>query len=178
MRIQLQRIAMPIPNESHQIPHQQEQPMPQLQQQIHPQVQVQRIPLAVALQRAGITAEDLKNIQRMAEQRIQQELRELGAEEEENSSEEDDSIEENRPHPLAYGRMAFGRSLAQPINLPGPMQIVEDQPAENEPAQAPAAEEQPEPERPHCKLTTVMLRSFPINTEPSLFLADVQPRSV
>lgn len=162
VRIQLQRIAMPIPNEAHQIHHPQEQPMPQLQQQIRPEVQVQRIPLAVALQRAGITAEDLKNIQRMAEQRIQQELRELGAEDEENSSEEDDNIEENRPHPLAYGRMAFGRSLAQPVNLPGPMQIVEDQQAENEPAQAPAvaAEEQPEPERPHCKYWLAHSRWF------------------
>lgn len=113
-----------------------------------PQMQVQRVPLAVALQRAGITAEDLKNIQRMAEQRIQQELRELTQEEAQESSEEDDSSEENRPHPLAYGRMAFGRSLAQPVNLPVPMQqIVEEQAAQND-ASAVAGEES---ERPHCK---------------------------
>lgn len=152
VRIQLQRIAVPIPAESHEIHQQQEQPQVQIQQQIQPQVQVQRIPLAVALQRAGITAEDLKNIQHMAEQRIQQELRELAAEEDESSSsEEDDSQEENRPHPLAYGRMAFGRSLAQPINLPGPMQVVEEQ-AENGAVPAAAASENvEEPERPHCK---------------------------
>lgn len=129
-------------------------PMPQQQQpqqphitQITPQVQVHRIPLADALQRAGITADDLKNIQRMAEQRIQQELRELAAEDD-SSNEEDDSSEENRPHPLplAYGRMAYGRSLAQPVNLPGPM------PAETESTQTPAEDEQQQPERPHCKL--------------------------
>lgn len=141
VRIQLQRIAVPIA-------HQQQPEEQQLEQQpqIPPQVQVQRVPLAVALQRAGITAEDLQNIQRMAEQRIQQELRELAQEQESaSSSEEDDSSEENRPHPLAYGRMAFGRSLAQPVNLPI-QQIVEEQ-AQNEGPEARAAEDS---ERPHC----------------------------
>lgn len=155
VRIQLQRIAVPIPHEIVQQQQQQEQEQPEApeQQQQHmpqitPQVQVQRVPLAVALQRAGITAEDLQNIQRMAEQRIQQEIRDLAREEQESaSSEEDDSSEENRPHPLAYGRMAFGRSLAQPVNLPVPMQLVEDQAAQHG-AQA-AAEES---ERPHCKI--------------------------
>lgn len=153
VRIQLQRIALPLAHH-HEMPQQQQQQeqMPQeheQQPQIPAQVQMQRVPLAVALQRAGITAEDLKNIQRMAEQRIQQELRELAAEEESSSEEDGDSSEENRPHPLAYGRMAFGRSLAQPVNLPIPMQqIVEDQAAQQEAAQAQAAQES---ERPHCK---------------------------
>lgn len=153
VRIQLQRIAVPISHEM-QMPQQQHQEQQEQQPQmpqIPPQVQVQRVPLAVALQRAGITAEDLKNIQRMAEQRIQQELRELAQEESEGSSEEDDSSEENRPHPLAYGRMAFGRSLAHPVNLPVPIQqIVEDQAAQQENAETPAAAAE-ESERPHCK---------------------------
>ncbi|XP_055841156.1 putative uncharacterized protein DDB_G0291608 isoform X2 [Episyrphus balteatus] len=64
-----------------------------------PHIQVQRVPLGLALQRAGITAEDLRNIQRAAEERITDELRRLAAEEaaesnsdsDSNSSEEDDS---------------------------------------------------------------------------------------
>lgn len=151
MRIQLQRIAVPISHHD-EMPQQQAQQQQEQANQIPPQVQLQRVPLAVALQRAGITAEDLQNIQRMAEQRIQQELREMAAEEE-SSSEEDDSSEENRPHPLAYGRMAFGRSLAQPVNLP--QQIVEEQAAQNE---AVAAAE--ESERPHCKSHFSQSQSF------------------
>lgn len=154
VRIQLQRFAIPLSHHRNAVEPQEANPegVDQPNHQGNPQVQVQRIPLAIALQRAGITAEDLKNIQRMAEQRFQQELREL-AQEDEASSEEEDSNEENRPHALAYGRMAFGRSLAQPINLPVPMQqIVEDQAVtdRDEARQVPTAAAPEEAERPHC----------------------------
>jgi len=51
------------------------------QHQELPQFQIQRLPLGVALQRAGITPDDLSNIQRMAEERISEEFRRLAAEE-------------------------------------------------------------------------------------------------
>ncbi|XP_067642673.1 uncharacterized protein Msr-110 [Eurosta solidaginis] len=57
------------------------------QRQELPQFQIQRLPLGVALQRAGITADDLRNIQRMAEDRITDELRRLAAEEAAESAE-------------------------------------------------------------------------------------------
>ena len=40
-------------------------------------VQIQQMPLAIALQKVGITADDLRSIQRMAEERFQHEIREL-----------------------------------------------------------------------------------------------------
>jgi hypothetical protein len=40
-------------------------------------VQIQQMPLAVALSKVGITPEDLKNIQRMAEEKFQEHMREL-----------------------------------------------------------------------------------------------------
>jgi hypothetical protein len=40
-------------------------------------VQVQQMPLAIALSKVGITPEDLKNIQRMAEEKFQEHMREL-----------------------------------------------------------------------------------------------------
>lgn len=52
-------------------------------------VQVQQMPLAVALSKVGITPEDLTNIQRMAEEKFQEHIRELVAEEDGDSSESD-----------------------------------------------------------------------------------------
>lgn len=134
VRIQLQRIAFPssMSTEARDIPQQ-------------PQVQIQRVPLGVALQRAGITADDLKNIQRMAEERIQQELRDLASDE--DSSEEDDDSDENHKQQmqpsLPYGRIAFGRSLIHPVDIPVSMNT-----QEAAAKQISAAEES---ERPHCK---------------------------
>lgn len=49
-------------------------------------VQLQRVPLSLALQRVGITPDDLRNIQRMAESRIQQEMQQLAADYSEGSA--------------------------------------------------------------------------------------------
>lgn len=49
-------------------------------------VQVQQVPLAVALSKVGITPDDLRNIQRMAEEKFQQHIRELVADEADNDS--------------------------------------------------------------------------------------------
>lgn len=154
IRIQLQRIPFPInSNELSDTPvqiqlqeipiNQMRFPQPQQQQQQQQQepVQVQRIPLAVALQRAGITPEDLQNIQRMAEARIQQELRHLAEEELSNSSsdsnssgssssdssedEDSQSIDDSQQQQqqqddkiMQIGRSAFGRSLVTPVRIP------------------------------------------------------------
>ncbi|GAB0098305.1 putative mediator of RNA polymerase II transcription subunit 12 [Sergentomyia squamirostris] len=102
------------------------------------QVQIQRVPLDVALHRAGITAEDLQNIQRMAEERIQQELKEMSGDNQEDESDSDESSEEDDskmmpvqqlPVPaqfLQMGRVGMGRSLLQPVKIPVPMMQVQE----------------------------------------------------
>lgn len=92
VRIQVQRIPireLHIPQEMQELP--QQNPF----RNEMPQIQVQRVPLGVALQRAGITADDLRNIQRMAEERITEELRHLAAEESASNSENNESSEED-----------------------------------------------------------------------------------
>ena len=54
------------------------------------QVHVQQVPLQIALQKVGITADDLRNIQRMAEERFRQEIQELVADDD-SSNESDDN---------------------------------------------------------------------------------------
>lgn len=87
---------------------------PQTQNTHVPQIQIQRVPLGVALQRAGITADDLRNIQRMAEERITEELRRF-ANEDSNSSEsnEDNSSENDEPQPSS--RVTFPSSQSLPL---------------------------------------------------------------
>ncbi|XP_055706824.1 nuclear transcription factor Y subunit beta isoform X2 [Phlebotomus papatasi] len=114
------------------------------------QVQIQRVPLDVALHRAGITAEDLQNIQRMAEERIQQELKEMsGANEEDDDSDESSEEDDNKmvqmqqlPVPaqfLQMGRIGYGRSLLQPVKIPVPMMQQEspEQPQQSQEEQRP-----------------------------------------
>lgn len=54
-----------------------------------PNVQVQQVPLAVALSKVGITPDDLRNIQRMAEEKFQQHIRELVADDDDSSGDSD-----------------------------------------------------------------------------------------
>lgn len=92
VRIQLRRIQLPGPigdifpflnNIQNDIQKEMEAP--------RPAVQVQQVPLAVALSKVGITPDDLRNIQRMAEERFQQHIRELVADEDDSSSGDSDS---------------------------------------------------------------------------------------
>ncbi|XP_037890192.1 putative mediator of RNA polymerase II transcription subunit 26 isoform X1 [Glossina fuscipes] len=81
--------------------HQQQQQQP-IQRQEMPFLQIQRMPLGMALQHAGITAEDLANIQRMTEERMSEVLRHLTTESDEdnsNSSEEDEDDTQTRAQP-------------------------------------------------------------------------------
>lgn len=165
VRIQLQRIPMPMRNEMsepgvqvHEIPIDLSE---RNMANVPPHVQIQRIPLAVALQRAGITPDDLRNIQRMAEERIQQEFRQLAQSEDANgssmpdssdssssSTDEDESSSSNSdqlPQVMQIGRAAYGRSLVTPVRIPVNMMQQED--AEHEPAPA---------DRPHCKFAGVV----------------------
>ncbi|KAJ6643678.1 hypothetical protein Bhyg_08642 [Pseudolycoriella hygida] len=132
VRIQLQRIPFPIRGDVSEPVQIREILTGRQMPNMSPQVQVQRIPLSVALQRAGITPDDLRNIQRMAEERIQQEFRHLAAEDSSNQSsgdssdasedeeEENDSQTESEQQPqiLQIGRVPFARSLLQPVRIP------------------------------------------------------------
>lgn len=57
-------------------------------------VRVQQMPLAVALSKVGITPEDLTNIQRMAEEKFQEHIRELVADDDNDSTESDSAQSE------------------------------------------------------------------------------------
>ena len=56
-------------------------------------VQVHQMPLAVALSKVGITPDDLRNIQRMAEEKFQEHIRELVADEDGDASSDSDSAQ-------------------------------------------------------------------------------------
>jgi hypothetical protein len=60
-------------------------------------LQVQQMPLAVALSKVGITPDDLRNIQRMAEEKFQEHIRDLVADEDvsDSSSDSDSQSEED-----------------------------------------------------------------------------------
>lgn len=151
VRIQLQRIPFPIRGDSSEPVQIREILTGRGMPNMSPQLQVQRVPLSVALQRAGITPDDLRNIQRMAEERIQQELRHLAAEESSNQSsgdssdssdEEEDSQdsqgEEQQPQILQIGRGPFARNLITPVRIPVNMM-------QQETPEGPAPAD-----RPHC----------------------------
>lgn len=57
-------------------------------------VQIQQMPLAVALSKVGITPDDLRNIQRMAEEKFQQHIREMVADEDDSTSESESAQSE------------------------------------------------------------------------------------
>uniref|UniRef100_A0A1I8Q0H1 Genetic suppressor element-like domain-containing protein n=1 Tax=Stomoxys calcitrans TaxID=35570 RepID=A0A1I8Q0H1_STOCA len=87
----------PLPQQQ-QLQQQHQQQSESQQQQDSPQrpfFQIQRMPLDLALERAGITAEDLANIQRMTEDRINEEFRRLtiDSDEEDNSNSSEDDEE-------------------------------------------------------------------------------------
>ncbi|XP_037940583.1 RNA polymerase II degradation factor 1 [Teleopsis dalmanni] len=108
------------------------------QNQELPQFQVQRLPLGLALQRAGITADDLRNIQRMAEERITDELRRMAAVESSdsaensnsNSSEEDDSADTQ-----SSGQSSSAEQDSMPPQQP--QQPQQPQPQQPQPQQIP-----------------------------------------
>lgn len=124
------------------------------------QIEIQRVPLGVALQRAGITSDDLRNIQRMAEEKITEELRRFANDDSNSESGEENSNENSEPQvgsrvtfsntqalplpdqqqptapkesltaPDNIGRSAFGRSLQFPIAIPNPMILQSGEPSQ------------------------------------------------
>ncbi|KAL5293511.1 hypothetical protein ACFFRR_011930 [Megaselia abdita] len=79
-----------------------------------PQIQIQRVPLGIALQRAGITADDLRNIQRMAEEKITEELRRF-ANDESNSSEYGEDNSNENSDSQSTNRVTFPSKQALPL---------------------------------------------------------------
>ncbi|XP_017843690.1 altered inheritance of mitochondria protein 3 isoform X2 [Drosophila busckii] len=89
---------VPVQIPAQQQQQQQQQPQREMPQREMPQIQIQHMPLGVALQRVGITADDLRNIQRMAEDRFGDELRRLTAEADADSSENNSANSEEEEH--------------------------------------------------------------------------------
>lgn len=125
LRIQVQQLPIREVHMAQDIPVQissnagserREIPQPQV-----PQIQIQRVPLGVALQRAGITADDLRNIQRMAEEKITEELRRFANDDSNSESGEENSNENSEPQ--IGSRVTFPNTQSLPL-LP-----VEQQPS-------------------------------------------------
>jgi hypothetical protein len=155
-QIQIQQFRGMIPQmfQDEQQPQQQEVQKPQ----VGPQIQVQQLPLSLALQRAGITVDDLKNIQRMAEERFQHEIQQLvssdGSGDSDDDSEEDQSSSAQAPQApqqndqpprpdqiLQMGRAGYARAMAMnPVRIPVPMMQQVNEPSQPD-----------DSERPHCK---------------------------
>jgi hypothetical protein len=105
VRIQLRRIQLPGPisdifpflnNIQNDIQKQMNSKIEQEQQEEPRQnIQVQQMPLAVALSKVGITPDDLRNIQRMAEEKFHQHIRELVADEDIDSNDSSISNEDD-----------------------------------------------------------------------------------
>ncbi|XP_063703105.1 uncharacterized protein LOC134832842 [Culicoides brevitarsis] len=113
VRIQLHRIAIPGPIRiAEQSIDRDEQPEAQQQEpeQRQPEqgrMQLHPVPLNVALQRAGITPEDLMNIQKIAETNFRREMsRYIQDEIDEESDSSESSDEENRPQIIQIGGQA------------------------------------------------------------------------
>lgn len=86
IRIQLHRIAIPEQMRApEQVLESSEEQQPQ-----QPRLQVQQMPLNEALQRAGITPEDLDNIRKIAEEKFQQEMTRFMEADDEIQSDESD----------------------------------------------------------------------------------------
>lgn len=112
VRIQLHRIAIPgpirMPEQSIDRDEPQQQNEQVVQQQLQnaftqqsqseqqPRIQVQQVPLNLALQRAGITPEDLINIQKIAEAKFRQEMTRF-AQEIDDDTESNESSDEEMP---------------------------------------------------------------------------------
>uniref|UniRef100_U5EPJ7 Putative ccr4-not complex subunit 3 n=1 Tax=Corethrella appendiculata TaxID=1370023 RepID=U5EPJ7_9DIPT len=152
VRIHLQRIQ--IPNILRQILPLQ---LANQREQATPEVQVREVPLDVALQKAGITIDELKDIQNIAARKFADEISQLvggvdnDSEENEGSSEDNSyqpqqlndhqqpinpavqkSEEQMPPQILQMGRSQFARSLNNPIDLPvNMMQQQQEQPSDD-----------------------------------------------
>ncbi|XP_064546178.1 putative uncharacterized protein DDB_G0271606 isoform X1 [Drosophila montana] len=97
---------------------QREMPQREMPQREMPQIQIQHMPLGMALQRVGITADDLRNIQRMAEDRFTDELRRLTAEDaadsNENNSANSSEEEEHSETPVVSGEQSSTTAAQSP----------------------------------------------------------------
>jgi len=83
-------------------------------------VQMQQVPLAVALSKVGITPDDLRNIQRMAEEKFQEHIRELVADEDDSSSDSEsnqsDEDNDNSDMPTAIPEQQSGEEKKTDAN--------------------------------------------------------------
>lgn len=121
------------------------------QQQELPHFEIQRMPLVVALRRAGITAEDLSNIKRMAEDRITDELRRLAAEEaaesaeNNNNSDEDNSNDSSQSSDQNSSEQQSQQQESQSSQREEQQQLTDDQPQQQAHEQAPEQTQPPQP---------------------------------
>uniref|UniRef100_A0A336MET4 CSON014934 protein n=1 Tax=Culicoides sonorensis TaxID=179676 RepID=A0A336MET4_CULSO len=98
VRIQLHRIAIPGPIRiAEQSIDRDEQPEQQQQEPEQNRMQMQQVPLNIALQRAGITPEDLINIQKIAETNFRREMSRYIQDIDEESDSGESDEEQARP---------------------------------------------------------------------------------
>jgi hypothetical protein len=134
-------------------------------------IQVQQVPLAVALSKVGITPDDLRNIQRMAEEKFQQHIRELVADDADNDSSSIDS-ESSQSDEIESSGMATDMPDSEEKNSNQESQLNGAKSEERQeilslgrsnfgrslnPIQLPVRPEIQEAERADCELTIIIL---------------------
>lgn len=133
-------------------------------------IQVQQVPLAVALSKVGITPDDLRNIQRMAEEKFQQHIRELVADDADNDSSSIDSESSQSDEIESSGMMVTDMPESEEKNLNQESQLNGAKSEERQeilslgrsnfgrslnPIQLPVRPEIQEAERADCELTFI-----------------------
>lgn len=88
----------------------------EMEVQPRPNVQVQQVPLAVALSKVGITPDDLRNIQRMAEEKFQQHIRELVAADDDDSSGDSESNQSEEDDDMSKADIAVDEKSSEDKN--------------------------------------------------------------
>ncbi|TDG47133.1 hypothetical protein AWZ03_006398 [Drosophila navojoa] len=136
-----------------------------------PQIQIQHMPLGMALQRVGITADDLRNIQRMAEDRFTDELRRLTAEDaagsnENNNANSNEEEEEHSESSMAPGEQstpvaAPAQAQPQPQSSQQQSEEQQQQPQQQQQQRDQESREQQEDQMPHMQIQRLILQPLP-----------------
>ncbi|XP_034482722.1 putative uncharacterized protein DDB_G0268364 isoform X2 [Drosophila innubila] len=131
-----------------------------------PQIQIQHMPLGVALQRVGITADDLRNIQRMAEDRFTDELRRLTAEEagdsnENNSNANSSEEEEHSETPMSSDEQSTAATAGQSAAQSQAEQREQREQSQQQREREQESSDQQEEQTPQMQIQRLILQPLP-----------------
>ncbi|XP_020798125.1 nuclear transcription factor Y subunit beta isoform X2 [Drosophila serrata] len=140
--------------------HRQEMQQRQEQRDM-PQIQIQPMPFGMALQRVGITPEDLRNIQRMAEDRITDELRRLAAEEGAESSEGSEEDVSSSGEQATTESQSQSQSQSTVLQQQQAQTEQQQEEQQQQQQQQESQERQEQPEQPQMRIQRLILQPLP-----------------